>query len=56
MRKLSNDPETKQAYDRIIEKQLEERIIELAPQTLMEVKYFICHINWWLESMQQLHL
>ena len=32
MRKLSNDPETKQAYDKIIEQQLEEGIIELAPQ------------------------
>ena len=31
MRKLSKDPATKQAYDKIIEQQLEEGIIELAP-------------------------
>ena len=30
--KLSEDPETKQAYDKIIEQQLEDGIIELAPQ------------------------
>ena len=56
MRKLSNDPETKQAYDKIFEQQLEEGIIELVPKTLMEVEYFICRINRWLESMQQLHV
>ena len=56
MRKLSNDPETKQAYDEIIEQQLEEGIIELVPQNPDQVEYFICHINRWLESMQQLHV
>ena len=33
MRKLSKDPETKLAYDQIIEQQLNEGIIEYAPKT-----------------------
>ena len=40
MRKLWNDPETKQAYDKIIEQQLEVGIIELAPQNPDESRVF----------------
>ena len=40
MRKLSNDPETKLAYDQIIEQQLNEGIIEYAPKTSKEERVF----------------
>ena len=40
MRKLSNDPETKLAYEQIIEQQLNEGIIEYAPKTSKEERVF----------------